>query len=112
MTLRDGVFTTMGVALVPAGRYTQIRLKLGAGSDVVVDGVTYPLVIPSGLQSGLKLVHPFTVPPEGFVDLLVDMDAKTSVIETSAGTWMLKPTVKVTESSGPPADAVARPATL
>lgn len=111
MTLRDGVFTTLGIALVPAGRYTQIRLKLGASSDVVVDGVTHPLFVPSGMQSGLKLIHPFTVPPEGFVDLLLDMDAKTSVVQTGAGTWMLKPTVKVTESGGPAAEAVARAST-
>jgi len=100
MALRNGVFTTLGVALVPAGHYTQIRLKLGPGSDVVVDGVTHPLVVPSGMQSGLKLIHPFTVPPEGFVDLLLDMDAQTSVSETVSGTWTLHPTVKVTQSSG------------
>jgi hypothetical protein len=99
MTLRNGVFTTLGVALVPAGHYTQIRLKLGGGSDVVVDGVTHPLVVPSGLQSGLKLIHPFTVPPEGFVDLLLDFDGQRSIVLTGAGTWMLKPTVKVTQSS-------------
>ena len=100
MTLRNGVFTTLGIALVPAGHYTQIRLKLGAGSDVVVDGVTHPLVVPSGLQSGLKLIHPFTVPPEGFVDLLLDFDGQRSIVLTGAGTWMLRPTVKVIESSG------------
>jgi hypothetical protein len=100
MTLRNGAVTTLGIALVPATRYTQIRLKLGAGSDVVVDGVTYPLIVPSGLQSGLKLVHPFNVPADGVVDLLVDFDAQRSVVETGAGAWMLKPTVKVTQTSG------------
>ena len=99
MTLRDGVFTTLGVALVPAGRYTQIRLKLGEGSRVVVDGVEHPLVIPSGMQSGFKLIHPFTVPPEGFVDLLVDIDAQTAIQQTGSGTWMLAPTAKVTQAS-------------
>jgi hypothetical protein len=99
MTLRDGVTTTLGIALVPATRYTQIRLKLGEGSDVVVDGVTYPLVVPSGLQSGVKIVHPFTVPADGVISLLVDFDGAKSVIENGAGTWMLKPTIKVTQSS-------------
>src|SRR5882672_10353648 len=56
LTLRNGVFATLGAALVPAGRYTQIRLLLGPGSDVVVGGVSYPLTVPSGLQTGLKLV--------------------------------------------------------
>jgi hypothetical protein len=105
------VFTTLGVTPVPAGHYTQIRLKLGAGSDVVVDGVTHALVVPSGMQSGLKLIHPFTVPPSGFVDLLLDFDAQHSVAQMGAGTWMLKPTIKITGSSGatagrPPARAL------
>jgi uncharacterized protein DUF4382 len=100
MTLRNGVFTGLGLALVPVGHYTQIRLKLGSGSDVVVDGVTHPLVVPSGMQSGLKLIHPFTVPPEGFVDVLVDIDGQRSIVETAGGTWTLHPTVKVTVSSG------------
>ncbi|MEO7867441.1 MAG: DUF4382 domain-containing protein, partial [Candidatus Eisenbacteria bacterium] len=52
LVLRNGVFTTIGSSLVPAGHYTQIRLKLSPGSTIVVDGVTYPLTVPSGLQSG------------------------------------------------------------
>lgn len=111
MTLRNGVFTGLGTAVVPAGRYTQIRLKLGEGSDVVIDGVTHPLVVPSGLQSGLKLIHPFTVPPEGFVDLLLDIDAQQAVSESTDGKWMLHPTVKVTQSSGGQAAAPARTST-
>jgi hypothetical protein len=34
MTLQNGQFATIGSALVPAGHYTEIRLKLGAGSNV------------------------------------------------------------------------------
>src|SRR5438105_2047702 len=49
LTLRNGVFTTLALTKVPAGHYTQIRLKLGAGSNVVIDGVTHPLTVPSGL---------------------------------------------------------------
>jgi len=98
MQLRGGVFATLGVALVPAGHYTQVRLKLGPGSDVVVDGVTHPLVVPSGMQSGLKLIHPFRVPASGFVDLLLDIDAQTSILEDGAGNWILHPTVKITQT--------------
>ncbi len=44
-TLRNGVFTTLALAHVPAEHYTQIRLKLGTGSNVMVGGVTYPLTV-------------------------------------------------------------------
>lgn len=95
MTLRNGVVTTLGVALVPSGHYTQIRLLLAPGSDVVIDGETHPLVTPSGFESGLKLIHPFDVPAGGEITLTLDFDAQKSVIETGAGTWMLKPTIAV-----------------
>ncbi len=95
LTLRNGVFTTIAQGLVPAGHYTQIRLKLGAGSNVVVDGVTYPLRVPSGLQSGYKLVGEFDVPAGGLLELALDFDAARSVHQTGAGEYLLKPTVRV-----------------
>jgi len=95
LTLRNGVFTTLAVAQVPAGHYTQIRLKLGAGSNVVIDGVTHPLTVPSGLQSGYKLVGSFDVPANGLLSLALDFDAARSIVLTGSGTYILKPTVRV-----------------
>ncbi|MGH7724807.1 MAG: DUF4382 domain-containing protein [Candidatus Eiseniibacteriota bacterium] len=95
LALRNGVTTTLGTALVPAGRYTQIRLLLGEGSNVVVDGVTHPLVIPSGLQTGLKLVGGFNVPEGETVELTVDIDAAQSVHVGPNGTYRLRPTAKL-----------------
>jgi hypothetical protein len=95
LALRNGVFTTIAQGLVPAGHYTQIRLKLGAGSNVVVDGVPYPLTVPSGLQSGYKLVGEFDVPAGGLVELALDFDAARSIHQTGNGRYMLKPTVRV-----------------
>lgn len=97
--LRNGVFMTLADAEVPAGPYTQIRLLLDEGSTIVVDGVTHPLVVPSGLQSGYKLVGNFTVPPGGLLDLALDFDAARSVVLTGSGTWILKPTVRVLPTS-------------
>ena len=95
LTLRNGVFASIGTSKVPAGHYTQIRLKLGHGSTVVSGGVTYPLTVPSGLQSGYKLVGSFDVPSNGLVDLALDFDATRSIIVTGSGTYLLKPTVRV-----------------
>jgi uncharacterized protein DUF4382/carboxypeptidase family protein len=94
MKLQNGVFTTIGEASLPAGTYTQIRLKLGPGSNVVVDGTTLPLKVPSGMQSGLKLIGTFNVPPGGTTDVGLDFDASRSLHETGSGQWMLKPVVK------------------
>jgi hypothetical protein len=95
ISLQNGVFVTIGSEKLLAGRYTQIRLKLGAGSTVVVDGQTHPLEVPSGMQSGYKLVGTFDVPADGVLDIALDFDAQRSVIQNGAGDYHLKPTVKV-----------------
>ena len=95
MKLRNGLFATLAEGLAPAGHYTQIRLKLGAGSNVVVDGVTCPLTVPSGMQSGYKLVGEFDVPASGLVELALDFDAARSIHQTGNGKYMLKPTCRV-----------------
>ena len=95
LTLRNGVFVNLGTGLVPAGHYTQVRLKLAPGSYVVTGGTKYMLTVPSGLQSGYKLVGEFDVPAGGEVDLGLDFDAARSIHLTGSGTYMLKPTVRV-----------------
>jgi hypothetical protein len=95
MTLQNGHFATIGSALVPAGHYTEVRLKLGSGSNVVVDGVTHPLVVPSGMQSGLKLKGSFDVPAGGVLDISLDFDAGRSIFQTGTGQYMLKPVIKI-----------------
>ena len=94
LALQGGILSSLAIANVPAGHYDQVRLLLGPGSTVVIDGVTHPLVIPSGLQSGLKLVGQFDVPDGGAVDITLDWNAASSVFQTGTGTWMLKPVVR------------------
>jgi len=107
LALQNGVFTTIGEGSLPAGTYSQIRLKLGAGSTVVVDGVTYPLKVPSGMQSGLKLNGTFVVPGGGNTDVGLDFDASRSLVHTGNGQWILKPVVRVVPISSPPVSAGA-----
>lgn len=95
LTLRNGVFMGLGSALVPAGHYTQVRLKLDPGSTVTVDGVTYPLDVPSGMQSGYKIVGEFDVPVGQLVDLGIDIDVSRALFTTGNGQWKLKPTGRV-----------------
>jgi len=95
LQLRNGVFAMLAVGDVPAGHYTQVRLHLAEGSNVVVNGVAHPLKVPSGMQSGYKLVGEFDVPAGGQVELTLDFDAARSVHRTGAGQYMLKPTCRV-----------------
>src|SRR5262252_9055293 len=99
MNLQNGTFVTIAQAPVPAGTYTQMRLKLGAGSTIVVDGTTYPLTVPSGLQSGFKIDGSFLVPAGGTADVSIDFNASQSILQTGVGAYMLKPVVHVMTTS-------------
>ena len=54
LLLRNGASVVLGNHSLDAGHYTQIRLIIGTGSNVVVDGVTYPLEVPSGAANRCK----------------------------------------------------------
>ncbi len=95
LKLQNGVFAALAVGTVPPGHYDQVRLMLGPGSNVIVGGVTYPLDIPSGLQTGLKLIGDFTVPATGMLELGLDFDAMRSIHQTGNGKYMLRPTVQM-----------------
>lgn len=94
----------LGETPLPAGHYTQLRLLLvpnngssPPANSVVLSGTTneIPLVTPSAIQSGIKLVHQFDVPSGQQVDLLLDFDACHSIVRTGNGILILKPVIKV-----------------
>lgn len=95
LTLQNGVEILFASHPLPAGTYTQIRLEVGSGSTVVTNSQTFPLIIPSGTQSGVKLVHPFTIIGGGTTSLLLDFDAEQSVVQTGVTTYVLVPVIKV-----------------
>jgi Domain of unknown function (DUF4382) len=64
---------------VPAGEYDWIRLLLNVGSDDVVagsyieiNGAQYPLIVPSGEQTGLKLVQGFAMTANQVANFTID----------------------------------------
>jgi hypothetical protein len=94
----------LGLTPLEPGHYTQLRLVLvpNSGSSplansVVLSGTSteIPLDTPGGIQSGVKLVHQFTVNSGQRVDLLLDFDACKSVHQTGNGKYKLKPVIKV-----------------
>jgi hypothetical protein len=96
LLLRNGASVVLGNHSLDAGHYTQIRLIIGTGSNVVVDGVTYPLEIPSGEQTGVKLNHAFVIEEGLLYELLLDFDAERSIVVTGNGQYKLKPVIRVT----------------
>ncbi|NCQ35548.1 DUF4382 domain-containing protein [bacterium] len=100
----DGNIFALADSTLPVGHYTQFRLLLGEGSNVVVDGETFPLFVPSGMQTGVKIGHDFTLGPDGVFEATLDFDATQSVHRTGKGQYMLKPVIRVVASSGDTAE--------
>jgi hypothetical protein len=100
LTLTNGVESVIADDTYPTGRISQLRLILGDNNSVVVDGIEYPLKVPSGSESGLKVqIHADLV--EGIdYSVLIDFDAAKSVVETGASDkYILKPVIKaITEA--------------
>lgn len=114
LKLINGVTEALGDNELEAGTYNQIRLIIGKTPEsenningephpydnyvVFDDGSDEPLKIPSGYNTGIKLVHNFEVAENSFVELLLDFEACRSVVETGSGKYILKPTIKVIET--------------
>ncbi len=95
LELTDGNYAVLADSTLPAGQYSQVRLLLGEGNNVVVDGEVHELTVPSGSQTGLKLNHPFTIEDGMTYAVTLDFDAERSVLRTGNGTYKLKPVIRL-----------------
>jgi len=103
LNLTNGVLDDLGQTSLPAGHCTQLRLVLSANTgtiianSVVLSGTTteLPLVTPSAVQSGIKLINEFDVGAGQHVDLVLDFDALKSVVLRGNGTYALKPVIRI-----------------
>lgn len=89
---------------VPAGRYNWLRLMVNAqpivrDSYIVVGGQEFELRIPSGDESGLKLIHDFVVPAGGMADFTIDFDLRKSVHDpVGSSDYILRPTLRIVDN--------------
>ena len=95
LTLTDGNSAVLADSTLPSGYYTQIRLILGEGNNVVVDGVAHDLEVPSSENTGLKLNHPFSIDAGAMYEVTLDFDACRSVHMTGNGKYKMKPVIRV-----------------
>ncbi len=76
--------------------YTQIRLVLGSANRVTLTGSgDFPLVVPSGEQTGIKIVGEFSIKEGADTTLVLDFDAQQSVKLTGRGKYHLKPVIRI-----------------
>ncbi|MBI5546149.1 MAG: DUF4382 domain-containing protein [Deltaproteobacteria bacterium] len=97
-----GVQTTsllLGAVDLPAGKITQLRLYLQADGPqhvLLADGTSVDLKVPSGVQSGIKIVGPFDVPACEETSITLEFDPEKSIAVHSAkggDLWILRPVI-------------------
>jgi len=115
LDLVNGVREELGISELLTGHYTQMRLIIGDAPDnginifseshphanyiIDSDGIYHELKVPSGLQSGIKIVNGFDINANETRELILDFDAMRSVVKAgSEDKWLLKPTIKVLDT--------------
>jgi hypothetical protein len=92
---------------IPAGHYGQIRLMVAADGNPsnsyikLTDGTMHGLMVPSGSETGLKLVSGFTVPSSGVVDYSIDFDLRQAITcpPGQAPACILKPAERLVDNT-------------
>jgi len=94
LELSNGAMVLFANHKLDPAHYTQIRLKVTDGCNVVVDGIPYDLKIPSGEQSGIKINHQFQIQPGETYELLLDFDAEKSIHQKGNGDYQMQPVIR------------------
>lgn len=115
LDLVNGAREQLALATLATGHYTQMRLILGDTPDnstnilsrahphanyfINTSDQWFELKVPSGYQTGIKIVKGFDIHTDETTELILDFDAARSIVKAgSSGKWLLKPTIKVLET--------------
>ncbi|XVJ65850.1 MAG: DUF4382 domain-containing protein [Lacibacter sp.] len=92
LNFRNGVDTLLAQGFVTTGEIKKLRITLGAGNNVVVDNVTYPLTLkkPEVIidVDDISSINP------GEFKIHIDFDACGSIIRISNNQFELQPRIK------------------
>jgi alpha-tubulin suppressor-like RCC1 family protein len=96
-----GVETLFASGVIDAGHYTQLRLRV-LSAEAVEAGATIPMKVPSGAQTGVKIIGEFTVLPGQIATVLLDFDADESIVPRggSGKPPILKPVIRTEWTGG------------
>ena len=94
LALQNGVDTLLAQGNIPTDTLKEVRFILGTNNSIVIDSTSYPLTIPSGSESGLKIKLNKRL--NAVLDsLIIDFDAALSIHQTGNGVYKLKPVLKI-----------------
>jgi len=112
LTLQNGnAAALLSGASVPAGNYDWVRLLLNvgagnvvAGSYIEISGAQYPIMVPSGAQTGLKLVQGFTMTANQVANFTIDFVLQQAITappgQTAGGVqaYLLRPALRLIDT--------------
>jgi len=100
LDLVNGEFEILANAELEAGTYKQIRLILDNKNTVVIDGESFDLFVPSGVQTGVKLNIDAEIREGIEYTLLLDFDANRSVVKQGGTSqYNLQPVIRATNEA-------------
>lgn len=95
LTLTNGEEAFLGEIELGEGQLGQIRLILGDVNQLVMEGNTVDLTVPSGSETGLKLNVNAEILAGVTYKLVLDFDAAKSVVKAgNSGMYNLKPVIR------------------
>ncbi len=93
---QNGLDTVVASGMVPATPVKEIRFVLGTDNSIVINGQSFPLTIPSGSESGLKIKLDKNL-NLSVEQVVVDFDAELSVHQNGTGNYILRPVLRIKE---------------
>lgn len=94
LAYQNGVDTLLATGMFPTQVVKEIRFILGPNNTIMDAGVVYPLTIPSGSESGLKIKLNKSL-NASLETVIIDFDAALSVHKDGTGDYKLRPVLKV-----------------
>lgn len=94
LQLVDGVTAELTSVVIEPGRYTMLRLILAETNEIVFDGTSESLTVPSGTETGVKLSFDVVIEGSETLTATVVFDAATSVISTEQD-YLLRPSFRL-----------------
>lgn len=115
LELVNGMMENLGGRDMETGKYSQMRLIIGETPDngnnmlglphpcanylIDASDAIHELTIPSGFQSGVKLVHSFDITKGLTTELILDFDVVKSIVKAGkSGKYILKPTINIIDT--------------
>ncbi len=87
--LANNLFMPLGEIKLETGTYNQLRIMIAESNEIVIDGTSHNLIVPSGVETGLKINLNFEIEENQETEVTVDL--RTQAVVWSNPDYLLQP---------------------